>query len=397
MAHDGGVLLLEAVGVEMVETGRDVGAEHAGIGERATQRERAVLAGERHDLSDGVLEEAAGHTGRADGTDLLLVDEQGDARGLDLLHVELRSKGGVGAHAVVLAVTQDHGAVKAELARGAGGHDLDLGGEEVLLLDVVLLLDDVKEHLLDGLLDVVVALDDDGAAAHDHVEVLVVDGLARGLLHLIARKVNEQVGDAEHGVIGVFAHRDLDGHAVFLADHAVQGQRGRDPVIGLYAAVVVRVEVGHVAGFVERVLLEVEARGVDVRAQDVHALLHGAAAQVDEHEGLVVADGVHLVARGELAPLGEAGGEVDVACSLGELDGGGHALALGLVLADERAVCGAEVLEFGEGRVVIFLPGVRSLHEELLSFDVVCHRHGSMAARAKGQKRYRDCDFGAHD
>ncbi len=59
VAHDGGVLLLEAVGVEMVETGRDVGAEHAGIGECAAQGERGVLAGECHDLGDGVLKEAA--------------------------------------------------------------------------------------------------------------------------------------------------------------------------------------------------------------------------------------------------------------------------------------------------------------------------------------------------
>ena len=51
-----------------------------------------------------------------------------------------------------MAIAQNHGAVEAHVAGGAGGHDLDLGGEEVLLLDVVLLLEDVQEHLLDGLL-----------------------------------------------------------------------------------------------------------------------------------------------------------------------------------------------------------------------------------------------------
>ena len=147
----------------------------------------------------------------------------------------------------------------------------------------------------------------------------------------------------------------------------MQGERGRHPVVGLDAAIVVRVEVGHVAGLVQGVLLEVEARGVDVGTEDVQALLHGTGAQVDEHERFVVTDGVDLVPRLELAALGDAGGEVDVTCSLGELDGGGHALALGLVLADEGAVLAAEVLELGEGHIIIFLPSVRSLHEEFLS------------------------------
>ena len=321
VAHDGGVLLLEAVGVEMVETGRDVGAEHAGVGEGAAQGERGVLAGECHDLGDGVLEEAAGHAGGTHGADLLLIDEQGHARGLDLGRVELGAQGRIGADAVVLAVTQDHGAVEAHVAGGAGGYDLDFGGEEVLLLDVVLLLDEVEEHLLDGLLSLLLAVDDDRPAGHDDIEVLMVDGLAGGLLHLIACKVDQQVGDAEDRIGRVLAHGDVHGGAILLADDAVQRQRGGDPVVGLHAAVVVGVEVSHVAGFVQRVLLEVEARGVDVGAQDVHALLHGAAAQVDKHKGLVVADGVDLVARLELAALLDGIGQVGVAGGLGQLDG----------------------------------------------------------------------------
>ena len=363
VAHDSGVLLLEVVGVEMVETGRDVGAEHAGVGECAAQGERGVLAGERHDLGDGVLEEAAGHAGGAHGADLLLVDEQGHARGLDLGRVELGAQGRVGADAVVLAVAQDHGAVEAHVAGGAGGYDLDLGGEEVLLLDVVLLLDEVEEHLLDGLLDLLVAFDDDGAAGNDDIEVLMVDRLAGGLLHLIACEVDQQVGDAEDRIGRVLAHGDVHGGAILLADDAVQRQRGGDPVVGLHTAVVVGVEVSHVAGLVQRILLEVEARGVDVGAQNVHAQLHRAAAQVDEHEGLVVTGGVDLVAGLERAAFGKGGLEAHVTGFLGELDAGGHALALGLVLADVTAVILAELVELGQGGVVVFLPGVRSLHD----------------------------------
>ncbi len=100
-------------------------------------------------------------------------------------------------------------ALSARPSGGAGGYDLDLGGEEVLLLDVVLFLDEVEEHLLDGLLDLLVAFDDDGAAGNDDIEVLMVDRLAGGLLHLFACEVDQQVGDAEDLIGRVLAHRDV--------------------------------------------------------------------------------------------------------------------------------------------------------------------------------------------
>ena len=93
-----------------------------------------------------------------------------------------------------MAIAQDHGAVETHVAGGAGGHDLDLGREEVLLLDVVLFLEDVQEHLFDGLLGgvLVVLVKLDGAAAHDHVEDLGVDGVHGGLGELLAREVDQR-------------------------------------------------------------------------------------------------------------------------------------------------------------------------------------------------------------
>lgn len=153
------------------------------MGECTAQGQRAILAGERHDLGDGVLEEAARHAGGTHGTDLLLVDDECDARALHVGDVDLGEHGRIGADTVVVAVAQNHGAVEAHVAGRAGGHDLDLGGEEVLLLDVVLLLEDIQEHLLDGLLGsvLVVLVKLDGTAAHDHVEDLGVDGVLGGL------------------------------------------------------------------------------------------------------------------------------------------------------------------------------------------------------------------------
>ena len=264
-----------------------------------------------------------------------------------------------------MAIAQNHGAVEAHVAGGTGGHDLDLGGEEVLLLDVVLLLEDVQEHLLDGLLGgvLVVLVKLDGAAAHDHVEDLGVDGVLGGLGHLLAREVDQQVGDGKDRIVGLVTDVDVDGGAVLFADDAHECKRGGHPVVALDAAVVVRVEVGHVAGLEGGILLKVQARRVHVGAQDVKALLERGGAQVDEHKVLAVIGGVHLVACLELAAFGDYGLQVDVSRLLGHLDAGLDAQALGLVLAQKLLIAAAKLLELLDLLWRVLFPCAGTLHD----------------------------------
>lgn len=83
------------------------------------------------------------------------------------------------------------------------------------------------EHLLDGLLGsvLVVLVKLDGAAAHDHVEDLGVDGVLGGLGHLLAREVDQQVGDGKDRVVGLVTDVDVDGGAVLFADDAHECER----------------------------------------------------------------------------------------------------------------------------------------------------------------------------
>ena len=264
-----------------------------------------------------------------------------------------------------MAIAQNHGAVEAHVAGGTGGHDLDLGGEEVLLLDAVLLLEDVQEHLLDGFLGsvLVVLVKLDGTAAHDHVEDLGVDGVLGGLGHLLAREVDQQVGDGKDRIVCLVADVDVDGGAVLFADDAHECKRGGHPVVALDAAVVVRVEVGHVAGLEGGILLKVQARRVHVSTQDVKALLERDGAQVDEHEVFAVIGGVHLVAGLERAALGNHGLQVDVARLLGHLDAGLDAQALGLILAQKLLIAAAKLLEFLDLLWRVLFPCAGTLHD----------------------------------
>ena len=123
--------------------------------------------------------------------------------------LELGKQARVGADAVVLAVAEHHAAVESQLAGGTCGHNLNLGREEVLLLDAVLVLEELADHGLDGALarllllvaefGIVIA-EGERSVAHQDVEVLAGHDLGRLALHLLGTQVRQDVRDAEDGV-----------------------------------------------------------------------------------------------------------------------------------------------------------------------------------------------------
>ena len=109
--------------------------------------------------------------------------------------------------------------------------------------------------------------------------------------------MNQQVRDVEDGVAGLITDIQRDGRAVLLDNNAVERQRQRHPLVLLDAAVVVRVEVRKVLILIQRILLDVNAGRVDVRAQNVHAALHRLLTDDEEHDILVHPRTINAVAR----------------------------------------------------------------------------------------------------
>ena len=133
-------------------------------------------------------------------------------------------------------------------------------------------------------------------------------------------------------------------------------------MVVLDTAVVVRVEKREAVALVERVLLQVEAGAVDVRAQDVHTLAQRVAPQLHQDERLAVGMRPNLVACGKRAPLADGVGERDVARFLGHVDGGCGAAALGLVLRNEVDVVAGQAFEGLEVNLVVLLPSYFVFH-----------------------------------
>ncbi len=59
---------------------------------------------------------------------------------------------------------------------------------------------------------------------------------------------------------------DIEHRSVLLHDDAVKGERKRDPLVFLNAAVVMRIKISEFIVFVKRILLNIHARRVNVCA-----------------------------------------------------------------------------------------------------------------------------------
>ena len=177
-----------------------------------------------------------------------------------------------------MTIAQDHGAIKAHVASRTCRNNLKLSGEKVCFLNAVEVLQDVDDVSLNSFLWLV-ALSIGGFLAvltpnkwtitNNKVEHLTLDDLGSGLSKLLSAQVDEKVGNAENRIGWVLTNAYVYDATVFKCKNAVNCQGNGDPLVLLDAAVVVGVKGGQLVALLKRVLLDVQARGVDVSSKDV--------------------------------------------------------------------------------------------------------------------------------
>ena len=213
------------------------------------------------------------------------------------------------AHAVVMTVASDERTVKADFARHPGGNNFELGGEEIVFVDLVGLLKVSDEVGLPGL--GLVAIPSSVASERrpyrflglrvgrprEDIEIFSGEKLVARLLRLVLAEMGKDVADHEDGVAWRIAHRDVDLRAVLADDRSVERERHHEPLVLLYPAVDVAVEVDVAALLVERPRLEVEARRIGMAADDLEAGFGDfSPADHGSHDGSALVAAVDLVA-----------------------------------------------------------------------------------------------------
>ena len=184
--------------------------------------------------------------------------------------------------------------VDAHVPGGTRRYGLDLGRHEVLLHHAVLPVQVVQHcqlHLLLGLLVI------HGPRGDQDVHVLTLHdiwGLSLGLG--LAPEVGQEIGDHEHGVVGLLTDGDVHGLTVGQHHRAVERQGYGGPLVLLDATVVVGLEHGQLGCpvLIKGLLLEVQAGCVDVGDDHQDAILHRSLAQYGHGHALATIDDVDL-------------------------------------------------------------------------------------------------------
>ena len=164
------------------------------------------------------------HARRADGSDLLFIDQNTAGCPLHIPHFLDRTQRRECADTVILTVREHHGPVKSRIPGLSGRHDFQLRRDEILLADPVLVSENREDPALYGsaellflrtlfllfpdgdplavrerlivrfvLVILLCIIDNERLMANDQVQSLSLNDAGRLLLHELLRQVDQKV------------------------------------------------------------------------------------------------------------------------------------------------------------------------------------------------------------
>ena len=127
-----------------------------------------------------------------------------------------------------MSVSHDHATVKAVISRFTSRHNLDLCGEEIILLNSILCSKDIKNVCLDTILHlffVFLIICSLWNTSNQQIEILALDHLGSLLLHLVSRQMDQQIAHAKYRIPRLVADINLNCSSILLADDTVKSHR----------------------------------------------------------------------------------------------------------------------------------------------------------------------------
>ena len=180
--------------------------------------------------------------------------------------------------------------------------------------------------------------------------------------------MDQQVGHAENGIVGVFTDLYVHDGSVLLRDYTVDRQRNRRPLVLLHAPVIVRIQVRHLSILIERDLLEVKSRRIDVRAEDADPFLELLRSDRKDRHRFLHPDCVNLVARLQGFPFLYDRLQAAVAGFLDPPRDLSHSFALGLGSVEEILIILRQIPALLHLFLIVCCPSVVFAHISILSF-----------------------------
>ncbi len=160
----------------------------------------------------------------------------------------------------------------------------------------------------------------------------------------------------------------------------MNGQRQGHELIFLDATVIMGIQKGEATVLIERILLDIHSGRIDMRSQDVEAVLHGLFAHAEEADRLVHPDAVYAVSLFQLLFVRYGLLQLHKAflfCAVYDLI---HALALGLCFADEFDIFRCKII-------------AGLLHFQIIRDPGICSFHTILPSAGAARRRKRKANF----
>ena len=275
-----------------------------------------------------------------------------------------------------MTVAHDHAAVESVVPGRTGRNHFDFGGFQIQFIHVIVILQIVEhpsfDRVFQGLLLLVgeffflfvteIGVQRD--AARQDIQVFPGDDFAGLLPHLLSGQVDQQVADAENRIIRFFADVQCDHGTVLPGDYAVECHRPGDPLVFLDPAVIMGVQHRQVRIFIQRILFQVQPRGIDVGPQDVHAVFNRVCSDLEDRQSLAHVAAVDPVPRFQFLAGSDEHVQIHESVSSQFLY---HIIVdfpLRLAAAEEVSVFSCEGIDLTALFVVILFPCGVSLHND---------------------------------
>ena len=184
--------------------------------------------------------------------------------------------------------------------------------------------------------------------------------------------MDQQVRHAKDRIIIILTDDNIHDCTVFFHDNAMQCKRQRNPLIFLDAAIVMRIKVSQPAVLIERILLHIEAAGVDMRAKNRKTRLQRLCTDMKEHHSLFHADCIDLIASRQFFARFDDLRKIRIACSLSLFYSFQRAFPLSLAGCQKRTVMITKLLQ-----LFFFRLGIRIPYR---FFFLFCHNDHSISA-----------------
>ena len=113
----------------------------------------------------------------------------------------------------------------------------------------------------------------------------------------------QNIGHTDYRIFRVFSDRYLNYCSIFFHYCSVKSQRRCHPLIFFDAAIIMRIQICHSAVFVQRFLLDIQPRGINMRTNKQHSLFHRVCSDFHHNYCLVHIDCIYLIAGFQRFPV----------------------------------------------------------------------------------------------